>query len=272
MIDLLFSTLPEVGRRKLLAAGLPALLWILNVSAAPAAPAAGPAPVTVYAAASLADVLNALGERYTRATGVAVRHSFAASSVLARQIEAGAPADLYVSADEEWMDYLATRARIDPASRRDLVGNRLVFVAPAASTLNLSVDSRLGLRALLGTGRLALADPDSVPAGRYARAALQSLSLWGSVEDRLVRADNVRGALRFVAAGEAPLGLVYETDARIEPRVRIVGRIPESAHPPILYPAALLPGAGAAARAYLAYLGSAEAAAEFAAYGFRPPR
>jgi molybdate transport system substrate-binding protein len=166
------------------------------------------------------------------------------------------------------MDYLAARSAIDPSSRRDLLTNRLVLIAPADSPIKLSIGEDFPLAAALGSGRLSVGDPDSVPAGRYARAALTSLKVWTSVENRLVRADNVRSALRFVALGEAPLGIVYATDARREPRVRVVDVFAEPTHPPIRYPLALTPHASPAARQFREYLLGDEARLVFIRYGF----
>jgi molybdate transport system substrate-binding protein len=230
-----------------------------------------PADVLVFAAASLTDVLGELGEQYRTRTGRRVTFSFAASSALARQIEAGARADLFISADQEWMDYLQERGLIAAGSRRDIAGNRLVLIAPADSAVQVGFGERVDLGPALGTGRLALADPDIVPAGRYAKAALQRLGAWAGVENRLARAENVRVALAYVARGETPLGIVYETDARIEPRVRIVARLPEDTHPPIRYPAALTRTAGEKAAGFLEFLGSAEARTVFDRYGFEAP-
>lgn len=230
-----------------------------------------PTDVLAFAAASLTDVLGELGGQYRVRSGRTVTFSFAASSALARQIEAGARADLFVSADREWMDYLQQRGLIAAASRRDIAGNRLVLVAPADSPARIELGERVDLGRALGRGRLALADPDIVPAGRYARAALQRLGAWTAVEHAIARAENVRVALAYVARGEAPLGIVYETDARIEPRVRIVVRLPENTHPPIRYPAALTRTAGEEAAGFLEFLGSAEARAVFERHGFTVP-
>jgi molybdate transport system substrate-binding protein len=221
-----------------------------------AAPA--PRPVTVFAAASLTNVLDELGREFTRTTGVPVRFSFASSSILARQIEAGAGADVFFPADQEWMDYLERRSRIEKSSRRNVVGNSLVLIAPRASAVELAIEPGFALVAALGNGRLATGDPDSVPVGRYARAALTSLGVWNDVVDRLVRAEDVRHALMFVARGEAPLGIVYGTDARVDDRVRIVGTFPAGSHPPITYPVALTPRAGPDAERFVQFiLGSA---------------
>jgi molybdate transport system substrate-binding protein len=219
----------------------------------------------------MSDVLSQLGSQYRLRTGRTVTFSFAASSALARQIEAGARADVFVAADEEWMDYLQQRGLIAAGSRRDIAGNRMVLIAPADSAVRVEFGERVDLGPALGTGRLALADPDIVPAGRYARSALQRLGAWTAVEHAIARAENVRVALAYVARGEAPLGIVYETDARIEPRVRIVARLPEDTHAPIRYPAALTRTAGGKGAGFLAFLVSAEARAVFDRYGFKAP-
>ena len=227
-----------------------------------------PEPVTVFAAASLTEVLQELGPAFTKATGVPVRYSFAASSVLARQIESGAAADVFFPADEEWMDYLARRDLIDPATRQGVIGNRLALVAPADSDVSLRIEPHFPLLAALRGGRLATGDPDSVPVGRYARAALTSLGVWNEVAGRLVSADNVRGALAFVARGETPLGIVYETDALIDRKVRVVGLFPESSHTPIVYPVALTKGARPGAARFVEFLRGHDARATFQRYGF----
>jgi molybdate transport system substrate-binding protein len=248
---------------------LAALLVVSLPPAGRAADADAAVGPLVYAAASLTEVLQQIGADYARERGAVVRLSFGSTATLARQIEAGARADLFVSADQHWMDYVERRGLIQRASRVDLLGNRLVLVAPADSRLALTVGRGMPIRAALGArGRLSLADPASVPAGRYARAALSSLGVWPEVEGRIVAAENVRMALLFVARGEAPLGVVYATDARAEPRVRVVGEFPSTAHPAILYPAALTSGARAAAAPFLQYLTGTSARARFAAAGF----
>ncbi|HUQ08681.1 MAG TPA: molybdate ABC transporter substrate-binding protein [Steroidobacteraceae bacterium] len=226
----------------------------------------------VFAAASLSDVVGELSAVWEKSSHVPVKLSFAASSVLARQIEAGAAADVFVSADQEWMDYLATRKLIDAASRRDLVGNGLVLIAPADSRTKIEIVPGFRLADALAGGRLAIADPDTVPAGRYARAALTNLGVWEQVADRLVRAENVRSALTYVARGEAPIGIVYSTDARIEKRIRVLDSFPDDSHPPITYPAAATASARQPAVSYLAYLGSSEATIVWKKHGFREPR
>jgi molybdate transport system substrate-binding protein len=224
----------------------------------------------VFAAASLTDTLQKVSDAYTARGGARVKLSFAASSALARQIEAGARADVYFPADQEWMDYLETRRLIDASSRIDLLGNRLALIAPGedpgAATL---AQPRSILEALGAKGRLATGDPDSVPAGKYAKAALISLGLWKDVEARLARAENVRVALSYVARGEAPLGVVYSTDAAAEPRVQVIELFPESSHAPITYPIAAVARARPAARGYLAFLRGPEARKVFVDAGFR---
>lgn len=229
-------------------------------------------PPVVLAAASLQESLTAAAAAWTRAGHARPVISFAASSALARQVEAGAPADLFVSADEVWMDHLARRRLIVPATRADFLTNRLVFVAPASSRLRLAVSPRLPIGTALGGGRLALADPDSVPAGRYAREALTRLGTWSQVAGRLARAENVRAALALVARGEAPLGVVYATDALAEPRVRVVGTVPPGSHQPIIYPLARLTrSANPEAEAFRRFLLSPAAKAIFRRFGFGTP-
>jgi molybdate transport system substrate-binding protein len=250
--------------------GVPAAC-IASEAPAPAAPAPTAAAVTVFAAASLADVMQQLADEYHKSSAGAVTVAFASSAVLARQIEAGARADLFICADRAWMDYLQTRALLQDASRVDLAGNRLVLIAPADSALQLRVDRGVPLAAALQGGRLATGDPDAVPLGRYARAALIQLGQWQNLADRLVRAEDARAALAFVARGEAPLGIVYATDAAHEPRVRVLDTFPQDASAPIAYPAALLKGAAPAAAGFLEFLRSPAARARLRAYGFTTP-
>lgn len=251
-------------RRATLLAAVAAFSFALGARAAdPKQPA-----LLVFAAASLTDVLAEISAEWTRRSGIEVKSSFAASSILARQIEAGGRADVFVSADQDWMDYLARRDLIDPRTRRDLVGNRLVLVAPADSRLELKIAPGFDLAGALAGGRLAMGDPDVVPAGRYARAALVNLGAWNTVSARLAPADNVRGALLFVSRGEAPLGIVYRTDALTDRRVRIVDTFPGATHAPITYPAAATRSAGPDAAAFVAYLGGRDAAAIWKKFGF----
>lgn len=227
-----------------------------------------PRPVTVFAAASLTEVLERLGGEYTRSTGNPIRFSFAASSVLARQIEAGAGADLYFAADQQWMDYLEQRGRIQASTRQDLLGNRLVLIAPAHSTVRLDIAPGFPLARALDGRRLATGDPDNVPLGRYAKIALTSLGVWNDVVDRLVLAEDARHALMLVARGEVPLGIVYATDARVVANVQVVGIFPAASHPPITYPVALVTGSGAAASGFLEFVRGPSGRAEFERSGF----
>jgi molybdate transport system substrate-binding protein len=253
---------------KLLAAALLAILGL--ASTASRAAETQDTDLLVFAAASLSDVLTEIAAQYSAQTGQGVKLSFAASSTLARQIEAGARADVFLSADEEWMDYLATRALLDGATRRDVVGNRLVLIAPSDSRAQLRIAPRFPLAAAVGEGRLATGDPASVPAGRYARAALESLGVWSEIEPRLARAENVRAALAFVARGEAPFGIVYETDALAEKKVRVVDVFPPQAHPRIVYPVAATVAAKSGASRFAQFLLDPAAQATFRRHGFQP--
>lgn len=231
---------------------------------------AQPADVTVFAAASLKNALDAIAAEYRKETGQRVSVSYAASSALARQIEQGAPADLFISADLDWMDYLEQGNLIKPETRRNLLGNTIVLIAPADRAK--SVELKPGaLAAALAQGRLAMAAVASVPAGRYGKAALENLGLWHEVAGRIAEAENVRAALTFVSRGEAPLGIVYETDARAEPKVAVVARFPGTSHSPIVYPAALTASSkSASAFRFLAALHDTKSAAIFAREGFVP--
>jgi molybdate transport system substrate-binding protein len=247
------------------------LLAALLASPAPAQREKSP-ELLVFAAASLTNVLGELARDWEKNSGVPAKLSFAASSALARQIEAGAEAHVFVAADQDWMDYLVARNLIDKATRRDLAGNSLVLIAPADSAVQLRIAPGFRLSESLGGGRLAVADPDTVPAGRYARAALTSLGVWDSVSNQLARGENVRAALIYVARGESPLGIVYSTDAQFDPKVRVVATFPDNTHDPITYPAAATAMAGPQAAAFLKYLSSADAAAAWKKYGFRELR
>jgi molybdate transport system substrate-binding protein len=214
------------------------LLWLAAVALAGPAVAQERGPL-VLAAASLQESMNAAADAWA-----AQRHprpviSFAASSALARQIEAGAPADLFVSADVEWMDVLQREKLIRAGTRANFLGNRLVLIAPAGSRTALRIGRGFAIARALGDGRLAMADPDAVPAGRYGRAVLTTLGVWPGVAGKVARAENVRAALALVERGEAPLGIVYETDARASAKVRVVGVFPAASHAPIVYPLAL---------------------------------
>ncbi len=231
---------------------------------------AGTGPV-VLAAASMHDALEDAADAWAGQGHARPVLSFAASSAAARQIEAGAPADLFVSADEEWMDELERRGLLVPSSRAVLASNRLVLIAPAASDLRIAPAPGFPLVPALDGGRLAVAETGSVPAGRYARAALTRLGMWNDVSDRLAPAENVRAALQLVARGAAPLGITYASDALSEPAVRVVGEFPADSHPPIRYPLALVAAGGhPQAEAFRAFLLSPAGAAILARHGFGP--
>jgi len=227
--------------------------------------------VTVFAAASLKNALDDVDAAFAQTTGTNVTASYEASSSLARQIEAGAPADVFISADLRWMDYVAERKLIRPDSRTNLLGNRLVLIAPKDAKLdNVAIGPGFDIAKLAGDGRIAVADVKAVPAGLYAKAALEKLGAWGAAEPKLAQAENVRATLAFVARGETPLGIVYATDAQIEPKVKIVGSFPDGSYPPVTYPVAAIADAKnkEAATRYLAFLHSTAAKAIFEKYGF----
>ncbi|MEO8812341.1 MAG: molybdate ABC transporter substrate-binding protein [Caulobacteraceae bacterium] len=250
----------------LVRAALALLLASLLALSVPAA--AAPLPPVVFAAASLKNALDDVGKAYAATGAPAPRISYAASSAIARQIEQGAPADIVISADADWMDYLAKRSLIARSSRRTLLSNHLALIAPADSTVRLRIARGMPLAAALDGGRLAVAGPE-VPAGRYARASLTALGVMRGVRDRLASAENVRAALALVARGEAPLGIVYDTDAKVEPKVRIVGLFPDAGHPPIVYPVARVAASrNPAAAAFYRFLIGPRAAAIFRGYGF----
>ena len=231
---------------------------------------AGAAEVTVFAAASLKTALDEIVAGWEAATGEEAAVSYAGSSTLARQIEQGAPADLFISASPDWMDALAAGGHVLEGTRRDLLGNTLVLVAHG-NAAPVEIAPGLALAGMLGDGRLAMALVDGVPAGVYGKAALAALGIWESVAPRVAQADNVRAALALVAAGEAPLGIVYRTDAAAEDDVTIVGTFPAGTHPPIVYPAAVTASSAdpEAAGAFLGYLAGEEARAAFERQGFR---
>jgi molybdate transport system substrate-binding protein len=186
-------------------------------------------------------------------------------------VENGAPADIFIAADLDWMEYVEKRNLVKPGTRADLLRNEIVLIAAADSRASFTIGPKFPLAKLLGDGRLAMGDPDHVPAGKYAKAALEALGVWSSVADRIARAENVRAALVFVARGEAPFGIVYRTDAAAEKKVRVVGAFPASSHPPIVYPAAILAGSRSpAAEKYFQFIKSPEAKAIFRKHGFVP--
>jgi molybdate transport system substrate-binding protein len=228
-----------------------------------------PAGLRVFVAASLKDAMDDANVRYQRITGRKVIASYGGSDTLAKQIEDGAPADIFISADNDWMDYLATSGLIKPKTRLNFLGNKLVLIASAGSAPTLAIGPNFPLAQVLGNGRLAIANPASVPAGKYGKAALEALGVWASVECRLATAGDVRAALALVASREAPLGIVYQTDAVAEPGVEIVGTFPASSHPPIIYPLAVTAAStNPAAEPYIAFLQSRADTPAFDLAGF----
>ncbi len=225
--------------------------------------------LVIFAAASLKNALDNVSAAYTSETDGEVVVSYAGSSALARQIEQGAPADVFISADVDWMDYLSSRGLTKRGTELRLLGNSLVLIAPSASDAETTIEPGFDLAALIGGGRLAIANTDAVPAGKYAKAALEALGVWDTVKDRTAQAENVRAALALVSTGEAPLGIVYLTDAMADTDVRIVGRFPAETHPPIVYPAAVLSGSdNPASSDYLEFVGGDTARTLFEAQGF----
>ena len=225
--------------------------------------------ITVFAAASMKNALDDVNAAFLKATGVKVVASYAASSTLIKQIEQGAPADVFASADLGWMDYGAGKKLIRDDTRVNVLGNRLVLIAPKDSKIaDVTIAPGFDLAKLIGDGRIATGEVRSVPVGKYAKEALEKLGIWASVENKFAMADNVRAALSFVARGEAVLGIVYETDAKVEPGVKIVGAFPPDSHPPIVYPVAATATAKPETAAYLAFLRTAPAKAVFEHYGF----
>jgi molybdate transport system substrate-binding protein len=225
--------------------------------------------LTVFAAASMKNALDDIDKAFTARTGVKVNASYAASSQLAKQIEQGAPADIFVSADTDWMDYATSKKTIDEPTRVNLLGNSLVLIAPRDSKIdNIAIARGFDLAKLAGDGRIATGDIKAVPVGKYAKAALEELGAWQAAEPKFAMAESVRAALILVARGEAVLGIVYSTDAKVEPGVKIVGTFPADSHPPIIYPVAATSTAKPQAKAYLDYLHSAAAKAVLEKYGF----
>jgi molybdate transport system substrate-binding protein len=228
-----------------------------------------PQPLVVLAAASLQEALQAEADAWAQQGHPRPVLAFAASSALARQVESGAPADLFLSADEEWMDAVQHAGDLRRDTRRDLLGNSLVLIAPTASAAKVDLVRPASLAAALGNGRLAMADPDAVPAGKYGKAALEHLRLWDGLGDQVVRAENVRAALALVESGEAPLGIVYATDAAASDKVRVLATFPAGSHPPIRYPVAVLAASkNDQATGFEQFLASPQGQAIFARYGF----
>jgi molybdate transport system substrate-binding protein len=248
--------------------------WISLVVGATLASGLGPAAaqsrdVLVFAAASLKNALDDVARQWQGETGKKVAISYAASNNLIKQIEQGAPADIFISADLDWMNYGQQKNLIKPETRANLLGNRIVLIAPKDSTASIKVEKGFDLAAALKGGRLAMGNVDAVPAGKYGKAALEKLGAWDGVKDRIAQAESVRAALLLVARGETPLGIVYQTDAASEPDVRIVGTFPEDTHPPIIYPAALTKDTNNAIAAdFLKYIRSPTARPAFERQGF----
>jgi molybdate transport system substrate-binding protein len=225
--------------------------------------------LTVFAAASMKNALDDIDAAYTAKTGVKISASYAASSTLAKQIEQGAPADIFVSADTDWMDYAIARKNINEPTRVNLLGNSIVLIAPKDSKIDqVSIGQGFDLAKLAGDGKIATGDVKAVPVGKYAKTALETLGAWAAAEPKFAMAESVRAALTLVARGEAVLGIVYSTDAKVEPGVKIVGTFPANSHPPIIYPVAATTTAKAEAAEYLAFLRSSTSKAILEKYGF----
>jgi molybdate transport system substrate-binding protein len=255
-------------RRARFGSSLMAGILALGLMTAPVA--AWAADTLVFAAASLKSAMDGAAKAYEAKTGHKISVSYAASSALAKQIEQGAPADIFISADLDWMDYLAGKNLIRNDTRHNLLGNTLVLVAPAGSSISLKIAPHFDLAKALGDGRLAVADPTAVPAGKYAKAALEKLGVWDSVKGKLAPAENVRATLAFIAQGEAPLGIVYQTDATAEPKVKVVDTFPADSHAPIIYPIAQTASStNPDASAFLAFLKTDDARKIFEGQGFQ---
>jgi len=250
--------------------------WLALLTAAVLTLAAGTVPaaaqgrdVLAFAAASLKNALDDIAAQWQRESGKKAAISYAASNTLIKQIEQGAPADIFISADLDWMDYGQQKGLIKPDTRSNLLGNRLVLVAPKDSNISANIRPGFDLAALLKGGRLAMGNVDAVPAGKYGKAALEKLGAWDGVKDKIAQAESVRAALLLVARGEAPLGVVYQTDAASDPTVKIVGTFPENTHPPIVYPIALTKESTSPdASAFLNFIHSPAARSIFERQGF----
>ncbi len=256
-------------RRTLIRTTLAAVIGSVVATIGLSAPAFAQDKVTIFAAASMKNALDAANAEWAKETSNEATVSYAASSALAKQIEAGAPADLFISADLAWMDYVAGKKLIKDDTRTNLLGNRLVLVAPADKATPVDIKQGFDLATLVGDGKLAMGAVDSVPAGKYGKAALEKLGVWSSVESKVAGAESVRAALVLVSRGEAPYGIVYQTDAAADQGVKIVGTFPQDSHDPIIYPVAILSESKSpAAAAYLEFLKSAKAAPFFEKQGF----
>ena len=246
------------------------LAFVISFGAIHAPAAAQDKALTVFAAASMKNALDEIDAAYTANSGVKITVSYGPSSGLARQIEQGAPADVFISADSDWMDYATAKKSINRSTRVNLLGNNIVLIAPKDSRIdNVNIGPGFDLAKLAGDGKVATGDVKSVPAGKYAKAALEKLGSWQAAEPKFAMADNVRAALTLVARGEAALGIVYSTDARIESGVKTVGTFPAGSHPAIIYPVAATTTARPEASDYLAFLRSAAAKSIFENYGFK---
>jgi molybdate transport system substrate-binding protein len=249
-------------------AGIFVALFVLAAAAVPAA--AQEKTITVFAAASMKNALDDIDAAYTAKTGVKITVSYGPSSGLAKQIEQGAPADVFISADTDWMDYAISKKNINESTRVNLLGNTIVLIAPKDSKVdNVNIGQGFDLAKLAGDGKIATGDVKSVPVGKYAKAALEKLGSWQAAEPKFAMADNVRAALLLVARNEAALGIVYSTDAKVEPGVKIVGTFPADSHPAIIYPVAATTTAKPETADYLAYLRSTAAKNILEKYGFK---
>jgi molybdate transport system substrate-binding protein len=256
-------------RRTGLAAIAAAVLTIAHAFSPWTVASAQSAGPTVFAAASLKNALDDIGASWTKSGKAAPKISFAASNTLAKQIEQGAPADIFFSADLDWMDYVQGKGLIQPGTRVDLLANKIVLIAPKDSANPIDVKQGFDLAEALAGGRLAMGNVDAVPAGKYGKAALEKLGAWDAVKDKVAQADSVRAALLLVSRGEAPLGIVYATDAAADANVRIVGTFPDGPHPPIVYPVAVTKDATSPdAAAFIAYMRGPAAKVAFEKQGF----
>jgi molybdate transport system substrate-binding protein len=245
-----------------------AFVFLFGATHSPAA--AQDKTITVFAAASMKNALDDINAAYTAKTGVKIIVSYAASSALAKQIEQGAPADVFASADTDWMDYATAKKNINEPTRANLLGNAIVLIAPKDSKIdNVQIGSGFDLAKLVGGGKIATADVKSVPVGKYAKASLEKLGAWQAAESKFAMTENVRAALALVARGEATLGIVYSTDAKVEPGVKIVGTFPAESHPAIIYPVAATSTAKPETSDYLTFLRSTAAKTIFEKYGFK---
>lgn len=246
-----------------------AMALLLGTTLLSQAHGADPGKVRIFAAASTTNAITDISNLFTEKKMGETLISFASSSTLAKQIDKGAPADVYLSANPKWMDFLEEKNQIEPGTRFNILGNKIVLIAPIDSDIKITIAPGVGLAGIIGEDKLAVGDPDHVPVGIYAKQALESLGEWTALAPKLARTKDVRSALALVERGEAPLGIVYSTDAAISQKVRVVAVFPEETHPPITYPVGLVAGnATPAAKAYIEFLKTPEARAIFEQYGF----